>query len=167
MSTLRTAILSITLLMSALALSACATKPKEEPVVAPAPVQKVVEAPPAPVPEPAPAPAPVVAEPTPAPVVVAEQPAAKPVVKHAKKKVHKAKVVAPKEPEPVPVATPAPAPVVQQPAPVVAAPEPTPVPVAVQPVAKIATPNFFEQYWMWLVGIVVVVVGFFLFTRKK
>ena len=167
MSTLRTAVLPIALLMSALVLSACATKPKEEPVVAPAPVQKAVEAPPAPVPEPAPAPAPVIAEPAPAPVVVAEQPVVKPVVKHAKKKAHKAKVVVPKEPEPAPVSAPAPAPVVQQPAPVVAAPEPTPAPVAVQPVAKIATPNFFEQYWIWLVGILVIVAGFFLFTRKK
>lgn len=142
------------LLISALALSACASKPKEEVVAEPAPA--VVEQP---------------AEP--APAVVAEQPAApavassaevapKPVVRKARKK---ARVVPPKVEEPEPVA--APAPVVEQAAPVAAPPEPTPPAPVETPRPPVEEQGFLEQYWMWLLGIVVAAVAIFFVVRKK
>ena len=156
--------LPVALFCSALAISACATKPQEaavaEPVPAPAPVA-------APAPEAAPALASttVADQPVPAAAVAAEQPAApKPVVKKAKKKTVKA---APPKAAPVePVA--APAPVVKQEAPaaVPAAQEPAPA-VVVTPLAPAAaTPGFLEKYWMWLLGVVVAVIAFLLMKKK-
>jgi len=160
MSKMHNVAISTALIISALALSACATKPQEAPVATPAPVAATQEA--APVPEAAPAPAPVVAAEQPAPAVAAAQPAPKPVVKKAKKKVVKA---APPKAEPVePVA--APAPVVKQEAPV-AAPVAAPAPaVTVTPLPKAATPGFFEQYWMWLLGLIVAIIAI-LWMKKK
>lgn len=145
---------TVALLLSALALSACATKPEVPPVAAPAPVEVVTETPPAPVAAPEPAPAPVAAsEPAPAPAAIAEQPAPKPIVHKAKKKVVK------KAAPPAPVA--APAPVVEPKAPeVLPQPEPSkPVTIAPQPAKKVAEPGFLEQYWLWLLGLVIVIAG--------
>lgn len=165
-------VLSVVLLFSALALSACATKPKEAAVAEPAPAAMVAEqaATSEPAPEPVTTPEPVsvpeVAEQTaPAPVVMAEQPAPKPVVKKARKKAAIAKI-APKVEEPVPVAAPEPAPVVQQEAPAAAPPEPTPPPVIAEPVHQEATPGFLESYWLWLLGAVIAVIAF-LWMKKK
>jgi hypothetical protein len=158
MSKMHNVAISTALIISALTLSACATKPQEAPVAVPAPVAATQEA--APVPEAAPAP--VVAAEQPAPAVAAAQPAPKPVVKKAKKKVVKA---APPKAEPVaPVV--APAPVVKQETPV-AAPVAAPAPVVtVTPLPKAATPGFLEQYWMWLLGLIVAIVAI-LWMRKK
>jgi hypothetical protein len=96
---------------------------------------------------------------------MAEQPAPKPVV--TKKKVHKkAKPAAPKEVAPEPVVAPEPAPVMKQEAPAVAQPEPTPPPVVVAPLQKTPAPGLLEQYWIWLLGIVIAVVAI-LWMRKK
>lgn len=157
MSRMHNAVLPVALLFSALALSACATKPKEATVAEPAPAATVVEQTAAPVS------AASVAE-QPAPAAMAEQPAPKPVV--AKKKAHKkAKPAAPKEVAPEPVVAPAPAPVMKQ-EPVVAQPEPTPPPVVVAPLQKTPAPGLLEQYWLWLLGIVIAVVAI-LWMRKK
>lgn len=159
MSKLRNVLLPVALLVSALALSACATKPKEaaaEPATVP--TEKVA------VPEPVPAPAAAVEQPAPAPVVAAEQPAPKPVVKKTRKRVHKAKAAPVKAPEPEPVA--APAPVVQPEAPVVAQPEPTPPPMIVQPIPKQETPGFLEKYWLWLLGVIIAVIAFWMVKKK-
>lgn len=156
----------VALLFSVIALSACATKPKEAPVAEPAPVAKVAEK--AATPEPAPAPVPVVAEKTAtAPVVMAEQPVPMPVVKKAKKKAAKAKAAA-KVAEPIPVAAPAvaPAPVVKQEAAAAAPPEPVPAPEIAEPDHKDAAPGFLEKYWLWLLG-VVIAVGAFLWIKNK
>jgi hypothetical protein len=167
MSRTLNAAVPLTLLFSALVLSACATKPEVAPIAEPAPVEVVTEAPSAPVavPEPpAPAPVPVAApEPAPAPVV-AEQPAPKPIVHKAKKKV--VKKAAPKvAPPPAPVAAPAPvAPIALPPPP----PEPSkPVAIAPQPVKKVAEPGFLEQYWLWLLGLVIVIAGIVVWQRKS
>lgn len=146
------------LLISALALSACATRPKEEVVAEPA--QAAVEQPAAP-----------------APAVVAEQPATpavassgevapKPVVRKARKK---ARVVPPKVEEPEPEAEPvaAPAPVVEQAAPVAAPPEPTRPAIVETPHPAVKEQGFLEQYWMWLLGIIVAAAAIFFVVRKK
>jgi hypothetical protein len=152
--------LPVALFCSALAISACATKPQEAAVTEPAPVA-------APAPEAAPALASttVADQPVPVAAVATEQPAApKPVVKKARKKTAKA---APPKAAPVePVA--APAPVVKQEAPaaVPAAQEPAPA-VVVTPLAPAAaSPGFLEKYWMWLLGLVVAVIAFLLMKKK-
>jgi hypothetical protein len=138
---MRNAALPLTLLVSALALSACATKPKESPVAAP--VTIAAEQPAAPA-----------VEAVIAPIVIAEQqavvaePAPKQVVVQPRKKVIKAKRKA--TPEPVAI----PAPVVQQEAPAVLPPEPTPPAVISQPIPEAVAPGFLEQYWLWLLGLV-------------
>jgi hypothetical protein len=161
MSKMHNAVLPVALLLSALALSACATK-KEEAVVEPAPVAAPAEQPAAV--EPAPA---VAAEqPAPAPVASTAEVAPKPVVKKAKKKAKAKAKVTPPPAAPVEVA-PAPAPVVQQAAPApVAQPEPTPAPVAT-PAPKPATKGFLEQYWLWLVGIVIAILAIVFMMKKK
>jgi hypothetical protein len=152
MSKMHNFTVSVVLLFSALALSACATKQKEAPVTEQTPV---VAASPA-------------TAPTTSSAVTAEQPTAAPVVSTAKvapkpvaRKKAKAKVAAPK-PAPVePVV--APAPVVETP--VAAQPEPTPPVVVAQPAPK-AAPGFLEKYWLWLLGIVIAVVAV-LWIKKK
>lgn len=161
MTKIHKAVLPVALLVSALALSACATKPREavaEPAPAPVAAAQATT-------EPVSAPAAVAEQPAPAPVVVAEQPAPKPAVKKARKKAHKAKVAPPKEVEPQPVAAPEPAPVVQQETPAAAQPEPVPPAVAAQPVQK-AAPGFLEKYWLWLLGIIIAVLAFVWMTKK-
>ena len=141
MSKMHHVILPVALFVSALALSGCASEPKVEPVAAPVEMTAPVEAP-----------APVAApEPAFVPEVVAEQPAPKPVVIKAKRKAAK-----PKAAPPAPVA--APAPVVVQPAPAMQ-PEPAPA-VTVAPLEEAAPEaGFFEQYWLWLVGLIIAIVG--------
>lgn len=139
------------LLLSALAFSGCATKPKEAPVAEPAPVEVVAEQPSAPEPE-------AVAEP--APFVVAEQPAvsAEPVpqvVPKARKKVVKRSQ--PKAAPPAPVA--APVPVAAPEVPAVQPPEPAPPVTVAPPVQEVAEPGFFEEYWLWLLGLGIVIAG--------
>ena len=95
----------VTLLLSALALSACATKPEPAPVVATSQAPVAAEKP-------------AVAEAQAAPVVAAQpvaspEPAPKHAAKKLKKKAVKAKPVTPKAEPPAPVA--APAPVVEPP----------------------------------------------------
>ncbi len=156
MSKISNVTLPVALLVSVLALSACATKPKE---VAAEPAAPVAAAP-----APEPAPAAVAEQPAPAPVAATEQVAPKPVVKKHKKKVAKAKVAPAPVVAPEPVAAPAPAP-----APVVKQEEPAPTPPAVTapPVQK-AEPGFLQKYWLWLLGIVVAaVVGFFMLQKRE
>lgn len=154
MSRMRNAVLPVTLLVAVLALSACASKPKESPVAAPAPVEAVVEQPAAPVVEAAAAPAPAVVTEQQAPVAAPVQ-AAPP----AKKKVVKAKrKVAP----PAPVVEPEP--VVQQEAPVVLPPPPA---VITQPLPKAEEPGFLEQYWLWLLGLIVAGIAAWWFTQRN
>jgi outer membrane biosynthesis protein TonB len=156
MSRMHSISLPVALFCSALAISACATKPQEAAVAEPAPAA-VASAP-----ETAPAASTATAEQPAAPAVVAEQPASKPAVKKAKKKVPK---VAPPKAAPVePVA--APAPVVKQEAPVAAPQEPAAPAVVAQPVQQAATPGFLEKYWMWLLGVVVAAIAFFLMKKK-
>ena len=132
-----------TLLVTALALSACASEPKkEEPVAAPTPVE---------------APAPVAApEPAPAPVAVVAPTPPKPIAHKPKKKAKR--VVAP----PPPVA--APAPVVASEPPVVKPPEP----IVVAPIAPVVPePGFLEKYWLWLLALIVAVVGIVIFRTMS
>jgi hypothetical protein len=166
MSKTLNAAVPVAMLFSALVLSACATKSEAPPVTPPAPVEVITETPPAPVAVPEPAPAPVAVpapEPTPAPVVT-EQPTPKPKVHKAKKNV--VKHTPPKvAPPPAPVAALAPvAPIVIQPPP----PEPSkPVAITPQPVKKVAEAGFLEQYWLWLLGLVIVIAGIVVWQRKS
>jgi len=133
MTKLRQVTFPATLLFAALALSACATKTKEEPVAAPTtPVAEQPAAQPAPAPEVKPA-------------VKEEAPVPKHVARKHQQKVAKA---VPKPVEPAPVAEPAPAPkpVAQ------AAPAPAPVVEAPAPVVK--EKGFLESSWMWLLAVI-------------
>jgi hypothetical protein len=154
MSRKRNFAVPVALLFATLALSACATKPKEVAAEPSAPVVTLAEK----APEPAPAPA-VAEQPAPVSVAATAQVAPKPVVKKAKQKIVKAKVVPPKVVEPGPAPVPAPAPVVQQ-------ETPPPVAVAALPVQK-AEPGFLEKYWLWLLGIIVAVIAIVMFTKKS
>ena len=156
MSKMHKAVLPVVLLVSALALSACATKPKEEAVAEPAPVAAAAEQ--------TAAPEAVVAE-QPAPAAMTEEQAPKPVTKKARKKAAKAKVTPPKAAPVEPVAAPAPA--VQQEAPAVVQPEPTPPAAVAAPAPMPATKGFLEQYWLWLLGIVIAVVAILFMMNKK
>jgi hypothetical protein len=164
MSRMHSISLPVALFCSALAISACATKPQEAAVAEPAPKSTPAAAP-APEAAPALASTTVAEQPAPAAAVIAEQPAApKPVVKKAKKKTVKA---APPKVAPVePVATPAP--VVKQEAPAAApAPqEPAPAVVVTPLPPAAATPGFLEKYWMWLLGVIVAVIAFLLMKKK-
>lgn len=152
------------MIISALVLSACATKPKETVVAEPAPVAVVAGQ--APVAEPTPGPAIAAEQPAaPAPVMVPEQPAPKPVAKKARKKIRVAKTVPPKFVEPEPVAEPAPAPTVQQEAPAILPPVAAP-PEVVPAAQKDAESGVFGNYWLWLIGILVVVIAFFWMKKK-
>ncbi|HEY0665508.1 MAG TPA: hypothetical protein VGD24_05550 [Gallionella sp.] len=136
------------LIFAALTLTACASKPKEEPVAEPVPA----------VAEQQPAPAPVTAqEAAPAPVEQAA-PAPAPRKRVVKKTVKKPAPVEPKVVEPEPVVEPAP----------VAAPEPVvkeePI---VEPVQQVAEPGFLEKYWLWLLGLIVGVVAILWVAKKK
>jgi hypothetical protein len=154
MSRMHNVVLPVALFLSALALSACATKPNEEPVAVPAPVEITAPAEVA-VPVEAPA-APVVeAEPAPAPAVVAaELPTAKQAVHKAKKKLAQAKPAPPVAAPPAPVE--APAPVMQPDAPVIRALPPV---VVAPPMEKIPEAGFFEKYWLWLLVLGLVIAG--------
>lgn len=154
---LRNVVLPAALLFAALTLSACATKPKE---VAAEPAVPVAAAPEKAT-EPAPAPA-IAEQPAPAPVAMAEHPAPKHVVKKHKRKAQ-AKVAPAPVVAPQPVA--APAPEVKQEAPVAAPPAPAPAAVMAPPVDK-AGSGFFEKYWLWLLGIVVIVIAFMALKKK-
>jgi len=154
MSRLSNTVIYAALILSAMTLSACASKEEPAPVAVTAPVEAVVEKAP-------------VAEVTPAPVVVAEQPAVKaaPVAKHKIRKAKKvAKKVEPVAPPPAPVV--APAPVEEYKAPVVATPEPAPA-VVEAPAPVKEEPGFLAQYWMWLVGLLVVIIGFVAWILKN
>jgi outer membrane biosynthesis protein TonB len=153
---------SLVLIFSALALSACATKQE---VVAPAPAPVAVAAEPAATTEPAP----VAEQAAPAPSVMAEIPAPKPVVKKARKHRKKvAKAVPPKVMEAEPVAAPEPA--VQQEAPAAAPPQEAPAPIAMSaPAQPVEEKGFLENYWAWLLGIVIAVAAllWYLMGKKK
>jgi hypothetical protein len=151
---------SLVLIFSALALSACATKQE---VVAPAPVAAAAK--PAATTESAP----VAGQAVPAPPVMAEMPAPKPVVKKVRKHRKKvAKAVPPKVMEAAPVAVPKPA--VQQEAPAAAPPQEAPAPIVMSaPVQPVEGKGFLENYWAWLLGIVIAVAAllWFLIGKKK
>jgi hypothetical protein len=156
MSRMRNIALSTAFLFSALALSACATKPKE--VVAESAIPVVAPAEKAP--EPAPAPA-IAEQSAPAPAVTAAQVAPKQVVKKTKKKLAPAKSAPPKVIAPEPAPAPAPAPVAQQEVP------PAPVSVAVTPLpVQKAEPGFLEKYWLWLLGVIIAAIAVVMFTKK-
>lgn len=146
----------LTLLLAALTLSACGTDKAPEPAPVPAPIAAVEEKPAVPEAVPEVALAPVIVE---QPKVTEAPPKAK--VKKAKKVV--SKKVAPVAPPPAPVV--APAQVVEPKPPVVAAPEPTP-PVVVAPPVK-EEPGLLEQYWMWLVGVIALIIGLVFWMRKN
>jgi hypothetical protein len=153
---------SLVLFFFALAFSACATKSE---VVAPPPAPVAVAAEPVATT----VPAPVTEQAAPAPSVMAETPAPKPVVKKARKhwKIV-AKVVPPKVMIPAPVAIPVPA--VQPEAPAAATPQEAPAPIAMSaPVQPIVGKGFLENYWAWLLGIVIAVATllWFLMGKKK
>ncbi len=131
---------TVVIFCSVLAFSACSTQPQEAAVAEPAPAA-MAEEPVAP----------------PAPPVIAESPTSKPVVKKARKRRVKA---APVEPVVVP------APVVAEPEPV-ATPKPAPPAPVAAPEPKFATPGFLEQYWMWLLGFVLVVVAFLVLKKRS
>lgn len=149
------------LLLSALALSACATKPEAvpTPVAAPAQVEAVAEE--AALPEVAP---------EPAPVAIAEQPQIS-TQAAPKKKIRKVRKIAAKPASPQ---TPPPAPVIEEPAPVVApapppavTPEPAPpVAVAPPPAGEIAEPGLLKQYWVWLLGLLIATAAVIVWRRK-
>lgn len=148
--------MQLTLILSALTLSACASKEEPAPVATPAPVEVVAEQPVAPA---------VVPEPAPAPLAIAEQPQVS-TQAAPKKKIRTAKKSVPK---PVPQAAPAPEPIVE-PAVVapIMAPEPTPPEtVAPPPVMEVAEAGFFEEYWMWLLGLFIVIAGVIFWWRKN
>ena len=150
----------VALLLPALALSSCATKPEAVPVAAPAPVEVAAEKPS--VPE-------VALEPAPAPVAIAEKPAVvvEPAPKQTVRKARNvvAKHTPPKAAPPEPVI--APAPIVVPAAPAVLPPEPSP-PVAIAPPAeKIPEVGFFEQYWLWLLGLGIAIAGMVVWLRKS
>lgn len=146
------AAIPVALLLSALALSACATKPAVIPVAAPAPVEVAAESPPAtePVPEPAPTEMAAVDQ----PVVVAE-PVPKKVIRKARKKI--AQNPMPKAAPPAPVA--APAPVVQEVAPAVVPPEPA-APVTVATTEQETTnEDSAGNFWLWLISLSIAAAG--------
>jgi hypothetical protein len=155
--------ISVSLILSVLALSACATKPETPPVATPAPVIAVAEKPS--VPEAAIEPAPVAV--TEQPEVVA-QPAPKQAVQPVKKKVAKAKHTTPKVATPAPVEPPAP---VEAPAPIaepaVPPPQPSPPVTVTPPVQKIADESFLQQYWLWLLALGIAVAGVFTWWRMS
>ena len=159
MSRMLNVAIPVTLLFSALVLSACASKPEPVAVAEQAPAAAVPEKPS--VPEATPEPAPVA-------VASAEQPAAskeptpKPVIRKAKKIT--AKHAPPKAPAPAPVM--APAPVVEQPVPPVAPPEPSPPITVPPPVEKVAEAGFLERYWLWLFGLAIVIAGVFVWLWR-
>lgn len=160
MSRIHNIVAAATLLLSALALSACATKPEAVPVATPAPVEVATEQPVAPE---------VATEPAPVAAVVAEQPPVSTQVA-PKKKVRKAKKMAakqapPQAAPPAPVA--APAPIAAPEAPAVVQPEPS-TPVTIAPPAKeTAEVGFLEQYWKWLLGLVIVIAGIIVWRWNK
>lgn len=140
----------VTLLLSALALSACASKPEAVSAAEPAPVAAVVEKPSAPEPASVPAPA-----------VIAEQPAAsaepapKPVIRKTKKIAAKHKPA--KTPPPPPVVVP-----VEHEAPaVLPPPQPSPPVTVAPPIEKVPQPGFLERYWLWLLGLGIIIAGVF------
>jgi hypothetical protein len=149
--------LPATLLLTALLLSACASQsePDTKPVATPSPAKIEDEQPTAPTLEPAPT---AVAE---QPKVSAQEAPLKP-VKKAKKRIAK-KVAPPPAPEPAPTVVAQPAPVAEYQAPPVVQPEPAP-PVA-PPVLD--EPGFLEQYWMWLLGLLVIIVAVVLWRFKN
>lgn len=139
-------------------LSACSSNQEPAPVVTPAPVEVVAEKPAAPE---------VAPQPAPAPVAIAEQPQVS-TQAIPKKKIRKARKTVVK---PAPQEAPAPAPIVEPAevtAPVIVAPEPTPpVTVAPPPVKEVAEAGFFEEYWMWLLGLIIVIAGVIFWWRKN
>ena len=155
---------AITLLFSALTLSACASKSEPESVATPAPVEVVAEKPAAPEVTPEPVPE-VVPEPAPAQLAVAEQPKVN-TQAAPKKKIKQAKKIVVQAPAPEPVAE-KPAPVVEYKAPVVVPPEPTPPVVITPPAPIIVEPGFLEQYWLWLVGLFIIIAGIIVWWKKN
>jgi hypothetical protein len=149
----------VTLLFSALVLSACASKPEPVAVVEPAQAAAVPEKPS--VPEATPETAPVA-------VAIAEQPAAskEPAPMPATRKPRKitAKHAAPKAVAHPPVM--APVPVVEQPAPPVLPPEPSSPLTVPPPVEKVAEAGFLERYWLWLLGLAIVIAGVFVWLWR-
>lgn len=167
MSTVLKIALPASLLLAALLVSACATQQEAAPApVAPAaPIQAeaVVEQPSAPQ---------VVAETTPVPAAeaVAEQPQVRTQAppKKAVQKAKKAhsKPAPPQAPKPAPVVEATP--IVSTALPNVVQAEPTPTPAITPADDKLAVePGFFEQYWMWLIGLIVIIAGVVLWRLKN
>lgn len=162
MSRMLNVFVAAALLLSALALSACATKPEAvpAPVAAPAPVEAVAEKPAA---------AEVAPEPSPPAVAMTEQAQAK-TQAVPRKKVHKTRKIAvkPTPPQAAPPVIEEPAPVVVPVAPAVVTPEPAPpVAVAPPPAKQIAEPGLLEQYWIWLLGLLIAIAGVVVWWRKN
>ncbi len=163
MSRMLNAILPAILLISALTLSACATKPEAVPAAEPPPVETVQE-PAAPEPEPE---AEAVAAPAPVEVVeessFAPAPAPEPIAPKPRKRVAKR--------SPPPMMSPAPviaeAPIAEPEAPAVSPDEFKP-PVTVAPVKQeIQEEGFLKKYWLWLlVGLTAVIAGIVVWWRR-
>lgn len=147
------------LLFTVLTISACATKPKEVAAEPTAPVAAAAES----HTESAPAPS-VVAEQS-APAATAEQVVPPHPAMKVKKKRVKTRAVHPKVAAPEPVVAPAPASEVQQVTPVVAASASAPIEVSTLPEQKTES-GFLEKYWLWLLGIVIVVIAILVFRKK-
>ena len=153
-------VMPVILFLTALALSACATKPKVLPVAAPAPVEVAAETPPAPAAEIVTAPAPIViAEQSPA---VAEPAPQQLIIPKAKKKMVRRHL-----PKAVPAPLPAPAPIVKSEAPSVARPEPSPRVTMTPPAREIEEEGFLEQYWLWLLGLGIAIAGIVVWRSKN
>ena len=162
MSRTLNATLPVILFISALALSACATKPEAVPAAAPAPVEAAVQEPAAPQPE-----AEAEAVTAPAPVEVeaessfAPPPAPEPIAPKPRKRV--AKRSAPPMP-PAPVI--AEAPIVEPEAPAALPVESKPPVIVAPQKQEIQEEGFLEKYWLWLVGLAVVIAGIVVWWRK-
>lgn len=164
MSKMHNVVVPLALLVSVLALSACATKEEPAPVTAAAETSTVPEVAPALAddqhrhgqPEGAAEEPAIVEKPVP------EQVAPPPV----KKKVVRAKRIPPKAVPPAPVPEPviAPAPPVEIPA--VQPPEPAPPELIAPPAEEVVKKGFLEEYWLWLLGLVVALVGIAVWRLK-
>jgi hypothetical protein len=96
-------------------------------------------------------------------VAIAEQPAvsAEPVPKPAIRKAKKiAAKHAPAKASPPPLVI-VPAPIAEQHAAPILPPEPSPPVTIAPPVQKIAEVGFLERYWLWLLGLAIVIAGVF------
>jgi len=146
------------LFVSAMALSACSSTQEPVPVIAAAVVETPAEAV---------AEKQVTPEPPPQAVTVPAATAEQPRVSTQKtvKKAHKVVAKPAPTPAPVPVATPAP--VVEYKTPSMVTPEPAPIAAVVPPAKEIAEPGFLDRYWLWLLGLAILVAVIIVWMWKN